>query len=100
MVEWVYSGAAVTLGITLAAIFISGIGFYWRQVYDSRIFKEDITEIKTYLKTLNDVVIRLAIQSQRLDNQGERINRVEILIDELRHGKGIVSQCTQSGPHT
>ena len=88
--EWFYSGAAVTLGITLAAIFVSGIGFYWRQVYDSKIFKEDIQEIKINLSALNEIIVKLALQTQRLDNQGDRLNRIEHLIDELRHGKGLV----------
>jgi len=88
--EWFYSGAAVTLGITLAAIFISGIGFYWRQVYDSKLFKEDIIEIKLNLAALNELIVKMALQTQRLDNQGDRLNRIEVLIDELRHGKGFI----------
>lgn len=90
MEPWVLSSGVVTALITILAIFVSGIGFYWKQVYDSKFFKQEITDIKAYLKTLNDVVLRLALQTERLDGQGIRIGRLENVIDELRHGKGFV----------
>jgi hypothetical protein len=90
--EWLWSSGLVTAVVTMAAIFVSGIGFYWRQVYDSKMFKEDIKAIKESLLSLNDVVVKLALQHQRLDNQAERISRTEALVDELRHGKGIVNK--------
>ena len=83
---------SISLGslITGVLIVFSGAGFYWRQIYDSRHFKEEITEIKTYLRTLNDVVVKLALQTERLDTMGIRLNKFEDRLDELRHGKGFV----------
>jgi len=39
--------------------------------------KEDIADIKFDLKALNKVVMDVALQNQRLDNQGERLNVIE-----------------------
>jgi hypothetical protein len=82
----------VSLGsiINALSIFFVGAGFYWKQVYDSRSFKLDIAEIKLDLKVLNKVMIDLALQNQRLDNQGERLNSIDRHIDEIRHGQGLV----------
>lgn len=69
--------------VTLVTILIAGLGFYWRQVYDSKRFKEDIVDIKTDLKQLNDIIIKLALQTQRMDT-------LEHEIYEMKHGKGFV----------
>src|SRR5258706_11941241 len=57
--------------------------------------KEDIADIKFDLKALNKVVMDVALQNQRLDNQGERLNviekRFEARWDELRRGEGVVT---------
>lgn len=76
--------------ITIASILFVATGFYWQTLNDSRRFKSDITDIKMDLKTLNKVITDLAIQTTRLDTQGERINRLDARIDELRHGKGFI----------
>lgn len=68
-----------------------GIGFYWQTVIDSRNFKSDIVEIKMDLKILNKVITDVALQNQRLDNQGDRLNRIDIRMDELRHGRGYIT---------
>src|ERR1700752_4580000 len=65
--------------------------------------KEDITDIKTDLKTLNKVVIDVALQNQRLDNQAERISILEKRNDErltglerrweeVRRGEGLITE--------
>lgn len=82
----------ISLGsiINALSIIFVGAGFYWKQVYDSKAFKQDIFEIKVDLKALNKIMIDLALQNQRLDNQGERLNVIDRHIDELRHGHGFV----------
>ena len=58
--------------------------------------KEDIADIKFDLKALNKVVMDVALQNQRLDNQGERLNviekRFEARWDELRRGEGLITR--------
>lgn len=46
--------------------------------------RDDILELKTEIKKLNDVLTALAVQSGRLD-------RAEESIREMRHGQGFVN---------
>lgn len=85
MWEWTVSNI-ITTGIIVTTI----IGFYWRQTYDSQMFKDTLIDIKQDIKNLNQVVSKLAVQEQRLDNQGERLNRIDARIDQLREGKGYI----------
>lgn len=63
--------------------------------------KDDVGDLKEDIKALNKIVIDVARQHDRLDNQGERIGNLERALtarleaqerrwDELRHGKGFV----------
>lgn len=83
----------ISLGSLLTVLSVMGVGFgfYYQTLYDSRRFKSDINEIKTDLKVLNKIIADLAVQTSRLDNQAERLNRFDARLDELRHGKGFVS---------
>jgi uncharacterized membrane-anchored protein len=55
----------------------------------------DINDIKADLKALNNVVIQVATQNQRIDNMGDRVNRLESRVekrwDELRRGEGLIT---------
>jgi hypothetical protein len=89
----------VNLGnlLVVASILFSAGGFYAVSRWDSkqikidlnrtnREIKEDITDIKVDLKTLNKVVMDVAVQNQRLDNQAERISLLEKRNDERLTG--------------
>lgn len=82
----------ISLGnlLTCISIIFAGSSFYWKQLYDSKSFKIDITEIKAELKVLGKIITDIALQNQRLDNQGERINRIDQHIDEIRRGEGFI----------
>ena len=88
MIQW-----EISLGnlLTIGSICVAGIAFYAQALSDSRYFKSDIVEIKSDLKILSKIISDLAVQTNRLDNQGERLNRIDARFDELRHGKGFVS---------
>lgn len=75
---------------TVISVLFMGIGVYYQNFYDNKRFKSDIGDIKIDLKILNKLVTDIALQNQRLDNQGERLNRLENHLDEMRHGKGFV----------
>jgi TolA-binding protein len=49
-----------------------------------------VGELKDDIKALNKVVTEVAVQTQRLDQMAERMNRQDRMIDELRHGMGFV----------
>lgn len=89
--------------ITLITIIFVGSGFYYRQVYDGKRFRLDITDIKLDLKSLNIVIVDMARQKERLDNQGERFNQQDARLDafihefkeeirELRRGEGLITK--------
>lgn len=111
----------VNLGslLIVASVIFSAGGFYavsrWENQRNKedmkRInaeLKEDITDIKADLKKLNEVVVNVALQNQRLDNQGERVNGLEQRFDsrmnalerrweELRRGEGIITERPRAG---
>lgn len=82
--------------IVAASVIFSAGGFYWVSKGDNKRMKEDIADIKTDLKTLNKVVMDVALQNQRLDNQADRITllekRFESRWDELRRGEGLIEK--------
>jgi hypothetical protein len=88
MIVWEISLGSL---LTICTILFAGLGFYFQTLYDSKIFREDISEIKTDLRVLNKVIADLAVQTNRLDTQSERLNRLDMRLDELRHGKGFIS---------
>lgn len=49
-----------------------------------------VGELKEDIKALNKVITEVAVQTQRLDQMAERMNRQDRMIDELRHGQGWV----------
>lgn len=87
MVDWTISLGNI---LTVLSILFFGSGFYWKQLIDSKIFKEDIVEIKSDLKILNKVITDLAIQSSRLDSHVERLNRMDRRMDDFSHGRGFI----------
>lgn len=89
--------------IVAASVVFSAGGFYWVSKGDTKRLKEDVTDIKTDLKALNKVVMDVALQNQRLDNQGERLTQLEKRIDdrvsamekrwdEVRRGEGLITR--------
>ena|ERR1700677_684088 len=85
--------------LTILAIMSVGFGFYYRQVYDGKQFKVDIADIKVDLKELNKIVIALAVQKERIDsqdkrmdNQGQHINRLYKMHDDLSRGRGYLQR--------
>lgn len=87
MLEWTFSVGNL---ITLTLILFSVAGFYWKTTYDATLFRETLMEIKIEIKDLHKVVVELATQKQRLDSQGERLNRLDDRLDLLREGKGYI----------
>lgn len=84
-----------------ATIIFSAGGFYYVSRSDNRRMREDIIDIKVDMKMLAKVVTEQAVQTQRLDNYGERLNTIEKRTDErlaaaerrweeVRRGEGMI----------
>lgn len=87
MLEWTFSiGNLATLGLILFSI----AGFYHKTNSDNALFRETLNELKLEIKDLHKVVVELATQKQRLDSQGDRLNRLDARLDQLREGKGFI----------
>ena len=80
MIVWDISLGTI---VTTATILFAVAGFYWKQTLDSQQIKEDVQEIKGDLKVLNKVIIDMAVQTQRLDNQAERLTLFERRFDKV-----------------
>ena len=80
MIVWDISLGTI---VTTATILFTVAGFYWKQTLDAQQIKEDVQEIKGDLKVLNKVIIDMAVQTQRLDNQAERLTLFERRFDKV-----------------
>lgn len=49
-----------------------------------------INEMKESIKSLADLMTKQALASQRMDNFGDRMNRQDKLLDDLRRGEGFI----------
>lgn len=93
-IDWTISFGSILTLITIA--FAAG-GFYFSTKNQS----QEITEIKNTLVKMEGVVTTVAVQKERIDNQAamitedkramnDRIARIERMLDDLRHGRGII----------
>jgi hypothetical protein len=89
--EWITSNWE--LMITLFSI----AGFYFVTKSDMKILKENVVDIKAAIKQQTDILRDLAVQKERLDNQGAIIGSMQIAqrqseqrIYELSHGQGFI----------
>ena len=53
---------------------------------------KEITELKGEVKIIGEVLIKIALTTQRQDTLEERINRNETMLDELRRGEGFIQK--------
>ncbi len=51
---------------------------------------KEITEIKNEVTAMRVLMTTVAVQKERLDSQGARLNLLDQRYDELRHGEGFV----------
>lgn len=53
--------------------------------------QREIKELKDVAKSLAIVVTAQAVQTNRLDTQGERLNILDKRVEDLRHGNGFIA---------
>lgn len=51
---------------------------------------KEISEMKVELKALSSVIVRIAVQDENVASVERRLERMERMWDELRHGEGFV----------
>ncbi len=82
--EWNFN-----LGTIIPLIFAAGI-FYAVTKADMKTLKENIIEIKGSLAKQTEIIMQLAVQKERLDNQSKQINQLRDEITLLRRGEGYI----------
>jgi len=50
----------------------------------------EISELKTEMKQVSNLLTQVALQGQRLDTQDKRLDTLDRRYEELRHGEGFV----------
>lgn len=50
----------------------------------------DVNDLKGDVKKLNALLIEVAVQNQRLNGMGDRLNLLDRRYDDLSHGRGFV----------
>lgn len=58
----------------------------------------EITALKLSVQSMGEVITKVAVQSERLDNQAKRIENTERHIDELRRGEGLITTFKAAKP--
>jgi hypothetical protein len=84
----------VSLGnvFTIGAVIFSAGGFYVATRIGMNSMSKAIGVLTEDVKELNKLMTSVAVQNQRLDNVGERLNMVERRYDELRRGEGLINR--------
>lgn len=51
---------------------------------------KEISELKNNFEKFGGILIEMALQKERMDNQGVRFNLIEQRLHEMAHGRGFV----------
>jgi hypothetical protein len=77
MLTWEFN---FNLGTILPIVFSAGV-FYAITKADMRVLKDNVVDIKAQLKIQTETIAQIAVQKERLDNQGRRIDDA---LEEIR----------------
>ena len=80
-------GIALQTGIYL----LGGYAMVVRNDAKSVSIAERVESMEDQLKGLAAIVTKLAVQDERMNNQGKRINLLESKIEALRRGEGFIA---------
>lgn len=53
--------------------------------------QREIRELKEVAKSLSVIITQQAVQTVRLDSQGERLNQIDDKIERIRRGEGLTT---------
>ncbi len=71
--------------ITLLVFTVGGLSFLWTMRSEIRMLAVDVKRQGDQIKRLEDIIIKQAVQDQRL-------NELDRRIEDLRHGRGFVQR--------
>lgn len=57
--------------------------------------QREIRELKEVAKSLSVIITQQAVQTVRLDSQGERLNAMDDKLERLRRGEGLTTKPTR-----
>lgn len=90
MIDW-----NVRIGDILVVLSLAGTCIFY--AFRSGRFAEsiitmqrEIKELKEVAKSLAVIITQQAVQTVRLDSQGERLNMMDQKIEDIRHGDGLI----------
>lgn len=95
MIDW-----TVNVGNLLQIVVIIGGGMwiFMSLRADVRVVRHDMNNLKERQAVLNEaftqlssILQKVAVQDERIGQQGSRIDRLESTVDELRHGQGFIN---------
>ena len=81
------------IGIAIQTILylLGGYALVIRSSEGNRVLREQVLGIQLELKSLANVVTKIAVQDERLNNQGQRLNDLDQKIESLRRGDGFIA---------
>lgn len=87
----------VRIGDVLVVVSLAGTCIFYAfrsgRFAESIIYmQKEITELKEVSKSLMVVITNQAVQTVRLDSQGERLNLMDDKIERLRRGEGLAAK--------
>lgn len=84
---------AISLGniLTILAVVGSVFTFIWTMKSDILTIRIDVSYLQDSLKTLTETFSQLGKILTQIAVQDQRINMVEKRVDEIAHGKGLVT---------
>ena len=79
------------IGITIQTVLylLGGYAMVIRNDAKSNSMQQEIRELKEVAKSLAVIITQQAVQTVRLDSQGERLNLIDDKIERIRRGEGL-----------
>jgi hypothetical protein len=81
----------IGIGIQTALYLLGGYAMVVRNDVKNSSLEMQISKMDKQLESLSEVVTKLAVQDERLNNQGLRINLLDSRIEALRRGDGFIA---------
>lgn len=89
MIDWNFRAGDLLVVASLAATCVLYAFKTGRFTASVENMEAQITELKEVAKSLAVIITQQAVQTVRLDAQGERLNQIDDKIERIRRGEGL-----------